>query len=166
MHNNDPDFIGIDGLKDQQARQLASFEKWASEKKWYKIHENHYDWWMFPINQPSSYGFKYVFYDEDIAELKSDAKYIRNYLRGVEILAQAWGWDLYGVKLILNPDDDQTWQDWPIRLYKCAKSLQLFGFIKEFESMRQYALYLLNNGKNFYYSGRDLAYFFQNPGGI
>ena len=46
-------------------------------------------------------------------------------------------------------------RDWPIRLYKCASSLLLFGFEKEFESVRMYALHLISEEKNFWYDGKD-----------
>jgi len=49
---------------------------------------------MFPIDEPSRYGHAWVVYDGDVAELMRDEAYIRNYLRGVELLALSWGWNM------------------------------------------------------------------------
>ena len=72
----------------------------------------------------------------------------------------SWGWDLKGRCYVEDPDPDQRWQDWPIRLYKCAKSLKLLGFEEEFESVREYALPLIRAGLNFMYGSRDCAAIF------
>lgn len=68
--------------------------------------------------------------------------------------------DLYGKCEVKDPDPDQCWQDWPIRLYKCAKSLKLFGFEEEFNSVKEYALPLIKAGLNFQYGSRDCAAIF------
>ena len=125
------------------------------------FHSNHYDWWMFPIDDPSSYSFAYTIYDEEIAELKQDDGFIEGYLSGVKLLALAWGWDLDQQEYIPNPDPNQTWHDWPIRLYKAAKSVKLFGFNTEFESLRSYARDLISQGKSMIYSGRNLSDLFR-----
>lgn len=159
--NEHSDFVGIFPLMARQKRQLDDFEKWAAAGDWREIHLAHYDWWMFPIDAPSSYGYAWTVYEGDITALKQHADYIQNYLRGVELLALSWGWDLAKQDFIANPAADQRWFDWPIRLYKCAKSLQLFGFETEFESMRQYALHLIGENTPMEYNGRDLGEFFE-----
>lgn len=40
--NENEDFIGVDELKELQAKQLKKFEKWVSESKFSEIHSNHY----------------------------------------------------------------------------------------------------------------------------
>ena len=72
----------------------------------------------------------------------------------------SWGWNLNGRCHIQNSDPDQCWQDWPIRLYKCAKSLKLFGFEEEFRSVREFALPLIEAGGNFRYFRRDCSEIF------
>jgi hypothetical protein len=160
-HNTHHEFVGLDRIKDAQAEQLQFFETWAIDKQWMRFHNSHYDWWMFPINEPSRFAFAWVVYDEDIAELKKDEKYISNYLRGVELLALSWSWNLEKEEFVNIPEPGQGWANWPIRLYKCSKSLQLFGFEKEFNSMRKYANTLIQSGTNMHYNGRDLSLFFQ-----
>lgn len=60
---------------------------------------------MFPIDEPSRYGYSWVVYEGDVAELVKDVAYIKNYLRGAKLLALSWGWDLYNRKNIPNPSE-------------------------------------------------------------
>lgn len=89
--NASPDFVGIARLKADQRRQPDEFERWAANGQWGRIHHSHYDWWMFPIPAPSSDGLKWTVYAGDIAELKADEAYVRDYLRGVALLMSSWG---------------------------------------------------------------------------
>lgn len=157
--NTDPSFVGIAELKRKQAGQLADFERLAARGDWRGIHQAHYDWWMFPIDEASQHGLAYTVYPGDIAELQRDAEYMRSYLRGVELLARAWGWDLAGQRYLPNPQPGQGWSRWPIRLYKAARSLQLFGYTAEFESLRLFALDLIGQGEPFRFGG-DLSKLF------
>jgi len=129
---------------------------WASRNEWIEFHLGHYDWWMFPIDEPSSFGYAWVVSEGDVQELKQDPKYLTNYLRGVELLALSWGWDLRRKTYVPNPMPDQRWQEWPIRLYKVSKSLKLFGFEEQFESMRKYANDLIQKGECMQYGNKDL----------
>jgi hypothetical protein len=160
-YNKDPHFVGYESLKNRQKEQLESFEEWALNKRWRSFHVNHYDWWMFPIDEPSRYGYAWTVYEGDVAELLKDDAYIRNYLRGAELLALSWGWDLHGGRYVVAPYEDQVWQAWPIRLYKASKSLRLFGFDRLFESFRAYAKDLVDHGETMEYNGRDLGFLFQ-----
>ena len=47
----DSGFIGLEALKEQHAEQVAAFERWAAMGDWYAFHENHYDWWAYPVNR-------------------------------------------------------------------------------------------------------------------
>lgn len=162
MDTNDHDeFVGTDEIRRRQRETLASFERWAAAREWQKFHEAHYDWWMFPIDQPSGHGFAYTVFDDEIAELKSDPDWIAGYLRGVELLSLAWGWSLRDAAPVITPDPGQQWARWPIRLWKAATSLRLFGFTKEFESLRRYAQTLLDRGEPFSWQGRDLSSLFR-----
>ena len=90
--NTDPAFVGIQALKDKQRQQLAIFQQAAARGDWMAIHHDHYDWWMFPTDEPSSYGVAWTVYEGDIDELKRDADYLHRYLLGVDLLAKSWGW--------------------------------------------------------------------------
>jgi hypothetical protein len=159
-YNTDPAFVGLEKLKARHLEQLQQFRSWATAKQWNQIHLAHYDWWMFPIDAPSAYGFAWTVYDGDIANLKQDATYIDRYLEGVRLLAEAWGWDLLKRAYVPNPLPDQQWANWPIRLYKAARSVQLFGFEDYFESLKLYAQNLIRQKQSFWYNGRDLSELF------
>lgn len=161
QHNRHPEFVRVDGIKEKHAWQLALFEQWVAGGEWRRIHQAHYDWWMFPIDAPSSFGYAWTVYDGDVAELKRDDDFLRGYLRGAEILALSWGWDLGGCAPVPEPHPDQRWQDWPIRLHKCATSLRLFGFPRRFESFRLFAGGLMAEGTDMTYRGRDLGALFR-----
>lgn len=68
--NDSPDFVGLEELKRKQREQLYNFECWVASGKWNEFHRHHYDWWMFPYNQPSSYGEAYTVYDYEVNLLK------------------------------------------------------------------------------------------------
>jgi len=158
--NEHTDFVGLKALKEKQASQLALFEVWAKSHDWMQFHSSHYDWWMFPFSKPSQFGFAYVVCESEIRELKQDPDFVSNYLRGVELLLLSWGWDLQKECVITEPDHNQSWHNWPIRLYKCAVSLQEFGYTAEFNSVRSYARLLLKQGVSFEYNGKDLSTIF------
>lgn len=159
--NESAEFVGLDFLKARHAQQLEDFEQWASERDWMAFHNSHYDWWTFPYGcNTSSYGAAYAIYEYEAELLKQDEQFIKRFLRGVELLMLSWGWDLYGRCYISNPDPDQCWQNWPIRLYKCAKSLRLLGFEDEFKSVREFAIPLIEAGLNFRYFRRDCSEIF------
>ena len=159
-YNTKPEFVGIKQIKAKQKSQLDQFEAWVSQNEWMQIHSSHYDWWMFPINKPSGHGFKWTVYEGEIFELKQDEVYLRNYIRGVELLTKSWGWDLFSAAIILNTHPDQRWQHWPVRLYKAALSVQLFGFDDYFNSLNKYALQLMRQGEAMTYGRYDLSWLF------
>jgi hypothetical protein len=157
--NVDPKFVGLDALKAKQAETLESFRRCSEDGNWFGIHRTHYDWWMFPVDEPSSYGLMYTVYEGDVAELKEDASYIERYLEGASLLALSWGWDLQAVRPVAHPARGQAWQEWPIRLYKATKSLNLFGFEQQFRSFRAYGRGLMAMGHSFDYT-RDIKSLF------
>ena len=162
--NNHKEFVGINQLKEKHHLQIENFEIWAKNRNWSEFHNSHYDWWTFPIKAPSSYGFAYSVFEHEINQLKADAEFVIKYLKGVELLMLSWGWEIYHEKLVNEPDKDQTWHGWPIRLHKCANSLEQFGFEKELKSVVKYARYLIEKGISFSYNGKDLADYFKNKG--
>jgi hypothetical protein len=93
MRNTHCDFVGISGLKIKHCAQITKFQEWSSQG--YKdFHHNHYDWWAFPIDEPSSYGYKYVVLNGDIDELKTDKVFMARFQRGLELIFESWGWSL------------------------------------------------------------------------
>lgn len=137
-------------VKQKQAWQLNQFEEWAATNQWGKIHSAHYDWWMFPVNYLSRQkGSTYQVSQSDVEQLKRDPEFMKNYRRGVELEARAWGWEVYDKKPVENPTSDQKWQNWSVRLGKMADSLRLFKEDGLFESMKQYAAHAKLNIYNF-----------------
>ena len=156
------EFVGIQELKECQRRQLLLFEQWRSEGAWDKFHKNHYDWWTFPINIRSRFGAKYMIDEESVEILKRDEMFINYLIRSASLLLQSWGWNLYELKLIDNPDENQSWQNWAVRLYKCALSLKIFGCERELKSVVGYACFLLSNGHNLVHNKYNFEEFFLN----
>jgi hypothetical protein len=159
--NTDAAFVGLQGIKDKQRQQLEKFQQAAASGNWMAIHNDHYDWWMFPIDEQSMYGLAWTVYDGDIEELKRDPEYLARYLLGVELLARSWGWDLRQACYLPDPQPGQCWQDWPIRLYKAAKSVKLFGFQAEFASLKKLGQDLMSKGEKLYYH-RDRSWLFRD----
>ena len=159
--NTSPQFVGIAALKAKHHRQLEQFEAWVRRGDWQAIHAAHYDWWMFPIDESSAgQGLAYTVYEGDIVELKKDPAFMRDLLRGAELVAASWGWDLQAAVTIAAPAPDQRWQHWPVRLYKAAKSLLLFGCTGQFDSLKRYAQNLMKQGEEITYAGHDLSWLF------
>ncbi len=153
-------FVGLSQLKLKHKSQLDEFELWAAQDEWMNFHHSHYDWWMFPINKGSSYGLKWTVYEGEIFELKQDEAFIKDYIRGVELVSASWGWDVHKAMKIAAPKPAQSWHQWPIRLHKAALSTRLFGFDNLFNSLREYALSLIKQKESMIYRGRDLGRFF------
>lgn len=158
--NTSSEFVGIAQIKAKQKWQLDQFEAWVAAGQWNMFHRSHYDWWMFPVNRKSSYGLTWTVYDGDIQELKTDDRYITTYLRGIELVSASWGWDVVRQCAISEPMPDQAWQSWPVRLYKAANSTRLFGFDAYFDSLKHFALDLMQQGESMTYAGKDLSWLF------
>lgn len=158
--NTHSEFVGIEQLVKKHSLQLQLFEEWAKKSDWGEFHQAHYDWWMFPIDKPSSLGFAYTIYDAEVKELLSNSKFMKNYIRGVQLLLLSWGWDLGKQSPISQPEKDQHWQEWPIRLYKCVQSLKLFGKEKELQSALKFGKKLIQEGHDFTFRGKDLRSLF------
>ena len=159
--NTERAFVGIEKLKQKHAAQIADFERWAAQAEWERFHTSHYDWWAFPIDHPSSYGFMWVVYEGEAAALKSDPLFVETYRKGVALVAASWGWDVLGQCYLANPKPGQSWHQWPIRLYKMAQSVKLFGYEELFKSLKVYAHILLEQGEALSYNGKDLSWLFK-----
>lgn len=151
------EFVGVKALKARQAEQVAKFEKIVEAGKFSSIHNDHFDWWMFPIDEKSSRGLQYTVntsapavlmdgrrlltllrHSGTIDELKADEEFTKSYLRGVELLFLAYGWRLAERKAVSSPAAGQAWPSYPVRLFKCLKSLRLFGQEQALASAKRY----------------------------
>lgn len=158
--NHDKAFVGLESLKQTHRQQISEFESWAAQGKWELFHTSHYDWWVFPIHKPSSYGLAWTIYEGDADILHQDTEFRHNYERGVELVSASWGWDLAGSRLLPNPMPGQCWHHWPVRLFKAALSVHLFGYTGFFNSLKTYAISLMETGEPMEFSGHDLSWLF------
>lgn len=144
--NTHPEFVGIEDLKGRQREQLRGFRAAAAGRDWSGVHTDHFDWWMFPIDRPSSFGYMWTVFETEVTALKRDASWISDYLCGIRIAALAWGWDLGAEMPVADPDPDQAWTDIPVRLEKVTRSLELFGCSTELRSLSRFAAHLMHEG--------------------
>lgn len=151
------EFVGIEQLKSEQLDQLVLFQKWADESSWSTFHNSHYDWWAFPIDKPSAKGFRYSVSSDVVEALMLDATFIEQLRKCSSLLLLSWGWDVDAHKLVENPEEDQRWAMWAVRLYKCNRSLKLFQQEDLVASTQVYARHLIEQGIPLTYDGRDLS---------
>jgi len=130
-------------LKDQQ-EQLGKFRKYANLRKWQNIHNDHYDWFMFPIEDGSK--ARYNVYEDDVVELMNNRKWILGYREGIQHCARAWGWNVKASTLMKPTDEEMGWTHWDVRLAKIIRSLWLFGEKELFDSMQSFAKTVKPNG--------------------
>lgn len=83
-----------------------------------------------------------------------------NALRSNAVLVcRAWGYDLEKGCALVVVGRDQKWQNWPIRLYKMARSLELFQQHDLHRNAVRYGCSLIDKGLKFHYM-RDLSAYF------
>ena len=150
------DFIGVETLIQENAKQLLQFRIFAENHDWHSFHGNHYDWWAFPIGSPSSYGYRYSVSKESVEILKQSSQFLSNLSECADLLLLSWGWDSTKNEKLANLESGQAWAHWPIRLYKAWRSMQTFGLLEKETSLRTYAHFLRESGQSFEYQGRDL----------
>lgn len=155
--NSHPEFVGVEQIFLKQREQVGLFLEWASDHDWHAFHRNHYDWWTFPIDMPSKFGFNFTVFPSDIAELTSRPEFRRNLAEAARLLLLSWGWDAERNREVDHPEPGQAWADWPIRWSKCTTSLEIFGLKDLHQSSLAYGRLLLDRGVSFEYRGRDLA---------
>jgi len=159
--NQNSDFAGLENLIKKHREQLQQFNVWFEQEQWGKFHTAHYDWWMFPIDHKSSFGYKWTVFDDDIKTLKKNKQFMQDYCLGIKLLSLAWGWNLNEKKAIEHPAREQCWQRWPVRLYKAAYSAKLFDQKDELESLAIYANQLISIGESMSYRNYDYSDFFK-----
>ena len=159
LRNTDMSFVGYEQMRKLMLNQVAKFNSWNENRKRENFHNSHYDWWTFPINNPSSYGLMYTVYADDIKELK-DFIYTPNLIRCATLVCNSWGWDLELGEEISKRDFSQQWRGWSIRLYKMTLSLLCFGLNKQSESCIKLGRLLISRGDSMIYNGRDLKHLY------
>ena len=156
LDSDHADFIGVETLIQENAKQLLQFRTFAENHDWHSFHSNHYDWWAFPIGSPSSYGYRYSVSKESVEILKQSSQFLSNLSECADLLLLSWGWDSAKNEKLVNVEPGQAWAHWPIRLYKAWRSMQTFGLFEQEISLRTYAHFLRESGQSFEYQGRDL----------
>jgi hypothetical protein len=132
---------------------LAKLKKFTPKK----IHESHFDWWLFPIDRSSNgYGDRFNLKEENFRGLINNDSFMKDYVEGIRRVLWGWGWDLDKNQVIISSDfPDQKWDGYAIRLIKMANSLLLFIQYAEKEGKRG----LVTNLKKQYAS---IQLFYQN----
>jgi len=145
-----------------QQRQLNIFRKKAAKGLWDEIHHDHFDWYMFPIEDGSQSQYNVL--EKDIEELKSDEEWHNGYLQGVEFVAKAWGWDVKMGASVEPRETGMGWTNWDVRLAKIVRSLWIFGEKEYMESMQKFARTVKPKGGLYYgYTCLDEIYFMTLP---
>lgn len=163
---NKSPFLGIDRVKEDQAKQLQQFRTVKKDGNWRKIHDSHFDWWTFPIDRGSmAYGDGYNVAGQHHRKLKRDAEFISNLKEAMAIYAESLGWDIESSSWLPNIDwDNYQGPDGNIngaRLYKIVRSAQVFGLQNELESLLLMIASLRTNDKFRAQIGRNS--FWENP---
>jgi hypothetical protein len=154
----EPDFLGVTALIVKQHSQLNQFRIWQKNQQWHDLHNAHFDWWMYPLNRTSSgENGRYTVNNNHVEILKKNASFMRDYREGVEILLQAWGWDIQSHTMLSNPAAYQSWpkpemlngiwSNHKIRIGKVLDSLNLFGQNDLFREVQLFARDLIKDNK-------------------
>ena len=118
------DFVGLDGLMRKHGSQLGVLKEWAKQGWYDRFDSAHFDWWMFPINEPSRHGMLYTLPSRDQAELSMAVpEFRRDFRTGVGLVTKAWGWDLKR-RCWMHPRPSR-WTGRPIRLYKMGRCARM-----------------------------------------
>jgi hypothetical protein len=113
-------FVGLDGLMTKHRDQLREFKMWAKQSSWSRFDTAHFDWWMFPINEPSRHGMLYAIPSRDDVELlMALPEFRKGFIAGFVLVTKAWGWDL--TRRCWMRSRPSKWKGRPIRLYKMGR---------------------------------------------
>eukprot|EP00727_Mastigamoeba_balamuthi_P006329 m51a1_g2316 hypothetical protein (205) ;mRNA; r:484408-485209 len=155
----------------KQCDQVDHFERWAEEHKWLTFHKSHFDWWVFPTDEPSSKrsesqnantrgsqdkgkADEYVLTKDMVAEVRENedeyADLLYSVERAVELVCRAWGWEVLDARESTMPEVEagQRWDNWPVRLYRMGVVCLLLGRLDLYRSLRTYAETLSRRGQS------------------
>jgi hypothetical protein len=137
---NDAPYAGDKSVAEDQKAQVAKFKEYASNSNWKKFHSEHYDWWTFPIDRGSiAYGERYNLAKTNIKKLRKNKEFTDSVAEAARLYTSALAWDLYKEEWIDNPDfanGQSPSSVYGTRIWKMARSLQVLGLCKEFNSVR------------------------------
>jgi len=141
---NNPHRATVKRFKSAQQDQLETFKRHASRGKWSSVHHDHFDWYMFPIEDGSQSQYNVL--SKDCLELTADAEWLAGYREGVKYVAKAWGWDVDLAEPIDPLEDGMGWTNWDVRLAKIIRSLWIFRQKDYMQSMQKFALMVAPRG--------------------
>jgi hypothetical protein len=104
----------LEEMKDVQLEQLQQFRDLAAAGQWEQIHRQHFDWYMWPVEDGSQSQYNVL--AEDVAELLADDDWVDRYHESLALVSAAWGWDVVGARPVEPLQPGQGWTDWDIRL--------------------------------------------------
>ena len=142
-------------LLQMQTKYLDFFKSCAELNNWAKLQRDHFDWWIFPIDDSSRPEYN-LYSEDDIGLLRSDPIWLNNYRESVRIIASSWGWDVEDSCRIPNGG---AWNHHDVRLAKVIRSLWLFEITEYFNSMQEFARSDQKNekgGRGFHYGRINL----------
>ena len=139
-----PARASLEEMKALQLEQLQKFRGLAAAGRWAEIHRDHFDWYMWPIEDGSQDRFNVL--EDDVHELLADEQWLERYHESLELVCAAWGWDVAQARPIDPLKRGMGWTDWDIRLAKMIRSLWLFGQIEETRSLQMFARLIKPHG--------------------
>ncbi len=128
----------LTAFKAKQVETLSIFRQHAKPGSWEKLHQDHFDWWMFPIDDGSKDEFN-ICSEEDVTTLRGDVEWLKGYHEALRLAAAAWGWDLTNACRIEPPETGMAWTNWDVRLAKMCRSLYLFEEEELLDSLQTFA---------------------------
>ena len=144
-------------VKEKQESTLRQFRQQAAQNNWDAINSDHFDWWMFPIDDGRLPDFNLAG-QADVDCLLADPKWVSSYRESIMIVCKAMGWNLEISEPIIE-SSATTWQSIPygnkdVRLAKMIRSAWLLEMSDVFASLHAFAHYIngtIYSGKGFYY---------------
>lgn len=150
-------YCGDGALLSLQKEQLHEFRQWSNLVKWDNFHSNHFDWWVFPINESSRYNKLFSVPNQNIQCLKENLNFLADYRELAGNVYLSWGWNLTSLEPLKESSVHQAWNNNSIRLYKSIKSFSLFAQIDLLRSALQFFYALGSTESSFVYCGRNLS---------
>jgi hypothetical protein len=141
----------IPGFLRLQSEYLDIFRKGCIDRTWTSIHNRHFDWWQFPIDDGSRQEFN-LKSESHVDSLRSNADWLSRYRESVSLVAKAWGWNVETSSLLDN--EGGYWDKKDVRLAKIIRSLWLFEQADYLSSMQVFAHHInetVNEKKGLYY---------------
>jgi hypothetical protein len=149
--------LNVPLMKTKQAITLSILEQRAARSDWDAINSDHFDWWLFPVDDGRLPEFN-IHSEGEAISLRNDAVWMDKYRKSIEIVSKAMGWDV----MKSRPSSDIDGVSWDriscsnkdVRLAKMIRSTWLLGVRDVFYSLKEFA-YFINR---VFYSGSGFWY--------